>query len=153
VRRTITWFGSILATSSNKWTEPAIGWLAELGGEVMDPKLMLQTAVVLLALTAAGGLLMAFMRFRGRPNPPSWIAMGHGLLAGSALTLILYPAFTVGIARTAVLGLVVLLAAAAGGLLLNLNYHVKHRELPIWLVLVHAAVAVVGFVILAIAVW
>lgn len=119
----------------------------------MDPNLMLQTAVVLLAITAAGGLLMAFMRFRGRPNPPNWIAMGHGLLAGSALTLILYPAFTVGIARTAVLGLVLLLAAAAGGLLLNLNYHVKHRELPIWLVLVHAAVAVIGFVILAIAVW
>jgi hypothetical protein len=119
----------------------------------MNPQLMLQTAVVLLALTAAGGLLMAFMRFRGRPHPPSWIAMGHGLLAGSALTLIVYPAFTVGISRTAIVGLVVLLAAALGGLVLNLNYHVKHRELPIWLVLVHAAAAVVGFLFLAIAVW
>lgn len=119
----------------------------------MDPKLMLQTAVVLLAITAAGGLLMAVMRFRGRPHPPSWIAMLHGLLAGSALTLILYPAFTVGIGQAAILGLLVLLAAAGGGLLLNLNYHVKDRELPIWLVLAHAAVAVVGFVILAIAVW
>jgi hypothetical protein len=119
----------------------------------MDPNLMLQTAVVLLALTAAGGLLMAFMRFRGRPQPPSWIAMGHGLLAGSALTLILYPAFTAGISRAAIVGLVILLGAATGGVVLNLNYHVKHRELPIWLVLVHAAVAVIGFLILAIAVW
>ena len=79
--------------------------------------------------------------------------MLHGLLAGSALTLVLYPAFTVGIPNAAWLGLYVLVAAAAGGAILNLNYHWKSRELPIWLMLVHAAVAVIGFVILAIAAW
>jgi hypothetical protein len=73
--------------------------------------------------------------------------------AHSGRWLIVYPALTVGISRTAIVGLVVLLAAALGGLVLNLNYHVKHRELPIWLVLVHAAAAVVGFLFLAIAVW
>src|SRR5205085_11053773 len=60
---------------------------------MMEAQLMLRTAVVLLALTAAGGLLMAGIRFSGRPQPPNWIAMLHGLLAGSGITLVLYPAF------------------------------------------------------------
>jgi hypothetical protein len=114
---------------------------------------MLKTAVVLLALTAAGGLLMAGIRFSGRPHPPSWIAMAHGLLAGSGLTLVLYTAFAAGLPGAAWGGLVLLAAAALGGLVLNLGYHVKDRALPIWLVLVHAAIAVVGLVVLAIAAW
>ena len=119
----------------------------------MDPQLMLRTAVVLLALTALGGLLMAGIRFSGKPHPPSWIAMLHGLLAGSGLTLGLYPALTVGVSGGAWLGLALLVGAALGGLVLNLGYHWKNIALPMWLVLVHAAVAAVGLVLFAIAVW
>ena len=119
----------------------------------MDAQTMLKTAVVLLALTGAGGLLMAGIRFSGRPHPPSWIAMLHGLLAGAGLTLVLYPAFVAGLPQAAWGGLVLLAAAALGGLVLNLGYHWKNLPLPIWLVLVHAAVAVVGLVVLAIAAW
>jgi hypothetical protein len=119
----------------------------------MDPKLMLQTAVVLFAIAAAGGLLMAAIRFKGAPRPPSSLAMLHGLLAGAALTLVLYPALTVGISGGAWFGLVLLVVAAAGGLILNLRYHDKQIELPIWLIMVHAGVAIVGFVLLAIAAW
>jgi hypothetical protein len=119
----------------------------------MDYQLMLRTAVVLLALTGAGGLLMAAIRFSGKPHPPSWIAMVHGLLAGSGLTLLLFPAFVQGLPGSALLGLVLLLGAALGGLVLNLGYHWKNLALPMWLVLVHAAVAVLGLVIVAIAVW
>ena len=119
----------------------------------MDVQTMLKTAVILLALTGAGGLLMAGMRFTGRPHPPSWLAMGHGLLAGSGLTLLLYAAFTAGLPGSAWAGLVILAGAALGGLTLNLGYHVKNLALPIWLVLVHTAAAVVGLMVLAIAVW
>jgi hypothetical protein len=119
----------------------------------MEPRLMLQTAVALLAITAAGGLLMAATRFKGRPRPPSSIAMLHGLLAGAGLTLVLYPALTVGIPAGAWFGLVLLIVAAGVGLILNLKYHDKQLELPIWLILVHAGVAVVGFLFLAIAAW
>jgi hypothetical protein len=114
---------------------------------------MLQTAVVLFAIAAVGGLLMAAIRFKGRPRPPSSFAMLHGLLAGAGLTLVLYPALTVGIPGAAWLGLVLLIVAAAGGLILNLRYHDKQIELPIWLILVHAGVAIAGFVLLAIAAW
>jgi hypothetical protein len=119
----------------------------------MDAQTMLRTAVVLLALTGAGGLLIAGIRFTGRPHPPSWLAMLHGLLAGGGLTLLIYAGFAAGMVAGAWTGLVLLALAALGGLLLNLGYHWKNLPLPIWLVLVHAAAAVVGLVVLAIAVW
>lgn len=119
----------------------------------MDVQTMLKTAVVLLALTAAGGLLMAGIRFSGRPQPPSWLAMGHGLLAASGLTLLLYAAFTAGLSGAAWLGLVLLGGAALGGVFLNLGYHVRNIALPMWLVLGHGATAAVGLVVIAIAVW
>jgi hypothetical protein len=119
----------------------------------MEAGLMFRTAVVLLALTGAGGLLMAGLRFSGRPRPPHWMAMGHGLLAGSGLTLILYAGIVSGFPGGAALGLALLVLAALGGLMLNLRYHVNGLALPVWMVLVHAAIAVIGLVVLAIAVW
>jgi hypothetical protein len=119
----------------------------------MDAQLMLRTAVVLLAVTAAGGLLAAGFRFSGRPHPPSVVAMLHGLLASAGLTLVLYVAVVNGLPEGAWFGLLALLAAVLGGLVLNLGYHWRNHPLPIWLVLVHAAVAAVGLVILALSVW
>ncbi len=119
----------------------------------MDTATMLRTAVILLALTGAGGLLLAGIRFSGRPHPPTWIAMIHGLLAAGGLTLLLYAAITAGLPGGGWLGLILLAAAALGGLVLNLHYHWNRVALPIWLVLVHAAAAVAGLVVLAIAVW
>ena len=119
----------------------------------MDAQTMVRTAIVLFAITALGGLLMAGMRFSGRPRPPSSIARRHGLRAASALTLGLDVAFTTGLPPAAWAGLVLLLVAALGGLVLNLRYHSQGLELPIWLVLVHAAAAVAGFLVLAVATW
>jgi hypothetical protein len=119
----------------------------------MDVHTMLRTAVVLLALTGAGGLLLAGIRFSGRPRPPTWIAMLHGLLAGGGLTLLLYAGFAGAMPGGAWAGLVLLGVAAVGGLVLNLHYHWNRLELPAWLILTHAAIAVVGLVILAISAW
>lgn len=119
----------------------------------MEPQLMVRTAIVLLALTGAGGLLMAGIRFSGRPHPPSAIAMLHGLLAASGVTLLLYAGLTRGLPPVAWGGIALLAAAALGGLILNLGYHWKNIPLPVWLVLVHAAVAVVGLVVLIVGGW
>ncbi|RST56168.1 hypothetical protein [Variovorax sp. MHTC-1] len=119
----------------------------------MDVQTMLKTAVILLALTAAGGLLMAGMRFTGRPQPPSWLAMLHGLIAGSGLTLALYAGIASGAPQGAWAGVGLLVAAALGGVVLNLRYHLQSLALPIWLVLLHAAIAATGLVLLAIAAW
>ena len=112
----------------------------------MDATLILQTSTALFAVAALGGAVMAVIRFGGKPHPPSWLAMLHGFLAASALTLLVYAAFAMSVPRLAVLALVLFLAAALGGVVLNLRFHLNAIPLPKWLVLVHAAVAVLGFV-------
>ena len=119
----------------------------------MEPTLMMQTATGLLAISAAGGLTMAAIRFSGKPHPPTWLAMLHGFLSAAALTLLTYACFTVGLPAMAQLALVLFLVAAAGGAFINLNFHWKMLPLPKGLVLVHAGIAVCGFLLLVIATW
>lgn len=80
---------------------------------------MLKTAAILLLLTAAGGAAMAIGRLARKTNPPHWLAMAHGLLAASGLTLLVYAAATQGVPDATIGGLVVLLSAAAGGVVMN----------------------------------
>jgi hypothetical protein len=119
----------------------------------MEPLTLMKTACVLLAITAVGGLAMAGMRFASKPNPPAWLAMLHGLLAGAALTLLLYGYFTVGLPALAGWALLLFVLAAAGGAYLNLNFHWKMLPLPMGIIVGHAGVAVVGFVLLLLATW
>lgn len=119
----------------------------------MEPALMMQTATGLLAVSASGGLTMAVIRFRGKPLPPTWLAMLHGFLSAAALTLLIYAYFTVGLPGMAQLAFLLFLAAAAGGAFMNLNFHWKMLPLPKWLILVHAGIAICGFLLLVIATW
>jgi hypothetical protein len=119
----------------------------------MEPALILATSTTLLAVAAAGGLVMAGIRFIGNRSPPPALAMLHGFLAAAAVTLLLYAAATVGLPRTALAALALFVAAAVGGAILNLNYHWKQRPLPKGLVVAHAGAAVAGFVLLLIATW
>jgi hypothetical protein len=119
----------------------------------MESLLIMKTATCLLIIAALGGILMAGMRFSGKPHPPAWLAMLHGFLAAAAVTLLLYAWFTVGLPRLAGWGLLLLVVAAAGGAILNLNYHWKMQPLPIGLMVGHAGIAVVGFLLLLAATW
>ncbi|CAN7582890.1 hypothetical protein LJR290_004239 [Variovorax sp. LjRoot290] len=69
-------------------------------------------------------------------------------MAAAAVTLLLYAAATVGLPATALGALVLFLLAAAGGAVLNLNYHWKQLPLSKWLVVVHGLAAVAGFLLL-----
>lgn len=115
----------------------------------MDAMTMIKTATILLALTAAGGLLMAIIRFGGADRPPSWIAMLHGLLAGAGLTLMLYAGFTSGIPGMAWAGIALLAVAALAGIYMNLAYHTKLLPIPKETVVIHALVAAAGFALIA----
>lgn len=119
----------------------------------MEPALILQTTTGLLSVSAAGGLIMAAIRFSGKPHPPIWLAMLHGFLSAAALTLLIYAYFTVGLPRLAQLALLLFVFAAAGGAFMNLNFHWKMLALPKWLVLLHAGLAICGFALLVIATW
>lgn len=114
----------------------------------MDASTMLQAATALFLLAALGGLVMAAIRFGGKRNPPSWLAMAHGLLAAAGLTLLVYAALTAGLPTSADIAAILFLLAAAGGVVLNLAYHVKDRPLPTGLTVGHAVLAVVAFVLL-----
>ncbi len=117
----------------------------------MTLAVLLWTAITLLGLAAAGGLIMAGIRLSADHNPPAWLAMAHGLLAAAGLTLLLFGAFTVGLPRFALWAVVLLVIASLGGLLLNLGYQEKRQLLPKPIIYVHALIAVAGFVLLVIA--
>jgi hypothetical protein len=119
----------------------------------MEPVLFMKTACVLLAIAAVGGLVMAGVAFAGKAQPPTWLAMLHGLLAGAALTLLLFAYFTVGLPALAGVALLLFLLAAAGGAYLNLNFHWKMLPLPKGIIVGHAGAAVAGFVLLLLATW
>ena len=88
-----------------------------------------------------------------RPHPPIALAMLHGFLSAAAVTLLLYAAFTTGLPMAANVALVLFLVAAAGGVVLNLNFHWRAIPLPKWIVVVHGVIAVAGFLCLLAAVF
>ena len=117
----------------------------------MSTQNVLWVAIVLFAMAAAGGLVMAGVRTFGGRNPPAWLAMLHGLLAGAGLTLLLFATFTVGVPTYAIWAVVLFIIAALGGVFLNLGYQEKRALLPKPVMYVHALIAVVGFVLLIVA--
>jgi glucose uptake protein GlcU len=108
---------------------------------------MIRSAVVLLAIGALGGIVMAVIRLSKKINPPSALAMLHGLLAAAGATLLLYAAVTVGIPALAQVGLAFLLIAAVGGVVLNLKYHWERVLIPRGFMIAHGLVAAIGFVL------
>jgi glucose uptake protein GlcU len=119
----------------------------------MNALTMIRTAVALLGIGALGGLVMAIIRWTTNVNPPTGLAMLHGLLAAAGATLLLYAALTVGIPVLAQIGLGFLVIAAVGGVVLNLKYHWERVVLPRGFMLGHAALAVIGFVLVFLVAW
>ena len=111
----------------------------------------LEAAAWLFGIAAVGGIAQALIRFSGKPYPPPWLAMLHGLLAAAGLTLMLFQACTTGVPQLAKISIALFLAAAAGGAYLNLAFHQKGVALPKGIVLGHAVVAVAGYACLLLA--
>ena len=110
----------------------------------MDAVTMVKVATCLFLLAALGGLLMAGIRFGAGRNPPVLLPYLHGLLAGAGLTLLLYAAFTGPVPGSVKIAIVLLLAAAAGGTVLNLVYHWRQVPIPKGLTVVHILAALAG---------
>jgi hypothetical protein len=107
-------------------------------------------ALVLFAVAAVVGITMAAVRFRGKPYPSMTVALVHGIAAAAGLIALIVAVQKPG-ASLATSALVVFLVAAAGGFVLFFR-HLRKLALPIWLVLVHAVVAVAAFVTLLVSV-
>jgi hypothetical protein len=104
-------------------------------------------ALVLFALAAVGGLVLAVRHFRGQPLPAP-LAVIHGLAAATGLVLVLL-AYLAAPPGSNVLGLALLLlvVAALGGFFL-VSFHLRGRRAPSPAVVIHALVAVAGVVTL-----
>lgn len=113
----------------------------------MELTLILRTSTILFVVTAVGGLIMAGISFKGHRQPRIWLSMLHGFLADAAVTLTVCGRDR-EVASKALAALVLLLAAATGGVVLNANYHWKKLPLHRWPVVAHALAAIVGFVLL-----
>lgn len=120
---------------------------------VVEASRLLQIAAVIFGIAAVAGITMAGMRFSGLPRPPNWLAMGHGLLASAGLSLLIYAACTTAVPLRVQLAAVFFVLAAIGGATINLMFHSKLLPLPIPLMLGHALLAVVGYVLLLLALY
>lgn len=107
---------------------------------------MLTYALIVFAIAAVGGLVLAASVLRGRMAP--WaLSIVHALLGATGLILLVV-VFLQGAAPgrvTAALGLLVV--AALGGFFLA-SFHLRRKIAPKAVVLIHAGVAVVGFLTL-----
>jgi hypothetical protein len=108
-------------------------------------------AAILFALGALGGLYMAFLSFKGKPLPVA-IAVLHGLFGATGLVLLIVGVLAGLGAGTAKLALIILLVAALGGFYL-LSFHIKKQQHPRAVIVIHALVAVIGFLTLLTAIW
>ncbi len=106
---------------------------------------MLTWAVIVFALAAVGGLVLASHLFRGQ-FPPWALSIGHALLGALGLVLLI-AAVLGGAASPANWALIILVVAALGGFFLA-SFHLRGALPARALVAVHALVAVVGFLVL-----
>jgi hypothetical protein len=110
---------------------------------------MLQWAVIVFAVGALGGLVLATSVLRGKLAP--WaLSLLHAALGATGLVLTAIVVFGLGgtAAPHAGLALLLLAIAALGGFFLA-SYHLRNRPGPKPVVLIHAGVAVIGFLLLA----
>lgn len=110
---------------------------------------MLIYSVGLFALAALFGLYLAARVFQGR-LPPWPAAAIHGLLAATALLILLYAAFLAGAGPAPTLILIacaILVVAALGGFVM-VSFHLRGLVPPKPLAAIHGLAAVTGFLLL-----
>jgi hypothetical protein len=110
---------------------------------------MLWASIILFAIAALGGVVLAVLRISNRPLPLP-LAVVHGLVAATALVIFIVT--IVGSAMTpttAAVALILFLIAAIGGAVL-FSLHLSGKKLPLPLVLGHGLLAVVAFILLLI---
>ena len=107
---------------------------------------MIVTALVLFALAALGGIILASFRLSKKPLPVPVFVL-HGLLAAAGL-VVLIVAIATGAGSTLrnVVLVLFIVAALVGFVLLSLD--LRKKLLPMPLLVIHALVAVVSFALL-----
>ena len=107
---------------------------------------MLTYALIAFAVAALGGLVLAAHVLRGKLAP--WaLSLLHALLGATGLVLLIVLLLQGLAARPVLIGFGLLVLAALGGFFLA-SFHLRKKLPPKPVVLIHAGVAVVGFLLL-----
>lgn len=111
---------------------------------------MLNYAIIVFAIAAVGGLVLASSVLRNKFAP--WaLSLLHALLGAAGLVLLVILLVQGSAPQQVLIGFVLLLIAALGGFLLA-SFHIRKKLPPKAVVIIHAGVAVAGFLTLA-SVW
>lgn len=107
---------------------------------------MLTYAVIVFAIAAVGGVILASRVLTGRLAP--WaLSIIHALLGAAGLLLLIVQLLQGSGAGRIVAALALLIVAAIGGFYLA-SLHLRKKIAPKGIVLVHAGFAVAGFLVL-----
>ncbi|MBC7990919.1 MAG: hypothetical protein H7Y19_15250 [Luteimonas sp.] len=107
---------------------------------------MLTYALIVFAIAAVGGLLLASSVLRGRLAP--WaLSIGHALLGATGLILLIVTVLQGSTPGRVAAALGLLVVAALGGFYLA-SLHLRGTVAPKAVVFIHAGVAVAGFLTL-----
>ena len=107
---------------------------------------MISSAIIILAITAIGGLLLAAKVLSGKQAP--WaLSIIHALLGATGLILLSIAAIDSDWPGRLSASLALLVVAALGGFYLA-SFHLRGKVSPKGIVLIHAGVAVAGFLTL-----
>jgi hypothetical protein len=112
---------------------------------------MLSLAVIVFAIAAVGGLILALHVLRDRFAPWS-LSVLHALLGAAGLVLVLLAVVGDEGGSLIVGSLLTLVLAALGGFFL-VSFHARKKLPPKGIVILHALLAVVGFGLLVIGVF
>ena len=109
---------------------------------------MLKIAILVFAIGAVGGLVMATRVLRGQLAPWS-LSLLHAALgaAGLVLTALVVLGKSADVASIVPIALLILVIAALGGFFLA-SFHARKQLPPRAVVFIHAGLAVVGFLLL-----
>lgn len=104
---------------------------------------MLTYALIAFAVAAVGGVILAAHVLRDKFAP--WVlSLLHAALGGLGLVLLIALLLQGSASQGVLIGFVLLLVAALGGFFLA-SFHLRKRLPPKAVVVIHAGVAVVGF--------
>lgn len=107
---------------------------------------MLTYALIVFAVAAVGGLILASSVLRGRLAP--WVlSVVHALLGATGLVLLIVTVLQGATAGRVTAALGLLVVAALGGFYLA-SIHLRGKVAPKAVVFIHAGVAVAGFLTL-----
>lgn len=113
---------------------------------IKGPKIMLTYAVVIFALAAIGGAILASSVLRNKLA--SWkLSLVHALAGATGLILLIIEAIQGNGGSRITAALALLIIAALGGFYLA-SFHLREKIAPRGFVIMHAGLAVVGFLTL-----